>query len=101
LAKIPVEYGVTDILKMLNNREMKDKLIEKLSSKHNDYFIKINNNGFYCEVKSRNKFKLFKEYINDWLGNTYNHPIFLSALYVQNIESMRNLINIQIKLENK
>lgn len=81
-----------------------DKVIEKISSKKNDYLIKRIESApfgcFYVEVKTRNKFKLYKEYYDDYVGNTYKHPIFLNKFYLDNIDSAKNLINIQINFDN-
>jgi hypothetical protein len=77
------------------------KTIEKISNKSKDYLVKKNNNGFYVEVRTRNKLRLLKEYFDDWIGNTYKHPVFLSAFYCSSIESIKRLIDVQIRLDNE
>jgi len=77
---------------------MRDTKIEVIKSKFNNYIIKKNHNGFYCEVKTRNIIKLLKEYFNDAIGVTYIHPQFLTNMYFSSIDGIKNHIQISIKL---
>jgi len=72
---------------------------ERISGKLNDYLIKKDSNGFYAEVRTRNKLQLLKEYFTDWIGDTYIHPKFLNTFYFSSIESIKWLINIHMKFE--
>ena len=79
---------------------MKDKVIEIVKDKNNEYIIKENVNGFYAEVIPRNKFKLMRERISDYLGDTYIHPRFLDNWYYNRIDSVKWKIGIHTKLTN-
>lgn len=75
------------------------KFIEKVLGPLNEYSIMEGSCGFYAEVKTRNKFKLLKEYLSDFVGDTYKHPVFLSAFYSNSIDSVKSIIKIHIKFE--
>jgi hypothetical protein len=79
-----------------------DKKIEVISSKFNNYIIKKNPiHGYYAIVRKRNIFKLMKELVNDFYGNSSIHPQFLDNRYYKDINSVRWLISVYIKMDNK
>lgn len=71
-----------------------DTTIETVTGKSDIYIIKHNNNGFYAEVRTRNKWKLLKERYKDYTGETYKHPQFMSNFYSPSLDSIKWSIGI-------
>lgn len=80
-----------------------DIKIDVMYSTLNNYTIKkrVSRQEFYCVVKTRNFFKLLKEYFDDFTGLSCKHPQFMSNRYFSSLESIKNHIQISIKIDDE
>ena len=76
------------------------KTVKIIHSPKNKYYIKhewlFDFERFWVEIKTRNWFKLLRQYYSDHIGNTCLHPIFLNNRYYNTIENAEQAIKNHI-----